>query len=63
MKVGSYVFKNFVTFILRKDPEKRPNAQAIYEHPFILKFKEMETNEELCQKMTKSKFKKFPSLK
>ena len=63
MKVGSYVFKNFVTFILKKDPEKRPNAQAICEHPFIMKFKELETNEELCQKMNKFKNKKLQSLK
>ena len=41
IKVGSEVFKNFVYFILKKDPEKRPNAMAIYEHPFIGKFKEL----------------------
>ena len=41
VKVGSEVFQNFVYFILKKDPEKRPNALAIYEHPFIGKFKEL----------------------
>lgn len=62
MTEGSEVFRNFVTFILRKDPEKRPNAEAIYNHPFISKFRELETNEEICQKVSFFKFKKQKAL-
>jgi hypothetical protein len=49
MTVGSEVFRNFVSFILRKDPNKRPDAVSLQNHPFILKFKEIETTDELCQ--------------
>ena len=59
MCVGSQVLRNFITFILRKDPEKRPNAEAIINHPFIQKFKELETNEELFMKPIK--FRKYNS--
>lgn len=48
MNTGSAEFKSFVTFILRKNPSKRPDADTILKHPFIEKFRDMETSDELC---------------
>lgn len=45
MKSGSYELRDFVTMILRKDPKKRPEAQAMKVHQFIRKFRDLETSD------------------
>lgn len=49
MKEGSAELRSFITFILRKNPAKRPDTATILMHPFIEKFKEMETSDELIR--------------
>ena len=49
MKAGSPDLKNFVSFILKKEPEGRPTADVLLKHPFIEKYGEMETAEELYE--------------
>jgi serine/threonine protein kinase len=48
MESGSPELRSFVTFILRKNPTKRPDADTILRHPFIEKYRDLETSEELC---------------
>lgn len=43
MKTGSLEFRDFITFILKKDPVKRPDAQLLKNHPFIKKYKDLDT--------------------
>jgi len=43
MKVGSIEFRSFISFILRKDPERRPDAELLMKHPFITNYKHIET--------------------
>ena len=38
MKAGSPDLKNFVSFILKKEPEGRPTAEMLLKHPFIEKY-------------------------
>lgn len=35
MQVGSPEIRSFLTFILRKNPAKRPDAYTLSKHPFI----------------------------
>jgi len=35
MHTGSVELKSFITFILRKNPSKRPDTETIKKHPFI----------------------------
>lgn len=44
---------SFVVAALEKDPEQRPKAEALLEHPFMRKFAELETSEELCYLISK----------
>lgn len=44
MEVGSPELKSFITFILRKDPAKRPDTELIKKHPFLVKYKNLETS-------------------
>ncbi len=44
MKTGSPELRNFITFILKKDPNKRPDAQTIKQHEFIKKYKDLDTS-------------------
>ena len=48
MKIGSPELRQFITFILKKDPAKRPDAQQIKHHEFIKKYKDLDTSEEIC---------------
>lgn len=48
MKAGSPELRSFVNFILKKNPAKRPDADIVLQHPFIKKYAEIETSEELC---------------
>lgn len=48
MKAGSPELRSFVNFILKKNPAKRPDADIVLQHPFIKKYSEIETSEELC---------------
>jgi hypothetical protein len=41
MTIGSPYLKSFITFILRKNPTKRPDAETILHHPFIKKYAEL----------------------
>ena len=49
MQKGSPEMRSFITFILRKNPSKRPDTDTIKRHPFIEKYKGFETSEELCR--------------
>jgi len=40
MHMGSSELKSFLTFILRKNPSKRPDTDTIKRHPFIEKYKD-----------------------
>ena len=44
MKIGSPEFRDFITFILKKDPNKRPEASAVKQHEFIKKYKNLDTS-------------------
>lgn len=44
MKTGSPQLRDFITFILKKDPTKRPDAKAIRNHGFISKYKDIDTS-------------------
>jgi serine/threonine protein kinase len=44
MKTGSPELKDFITFILKKDPNKRPEAAAIKQHDFIRKYQDLDTS-------------------
>jgi len=41
METGSPELRSFITFILRKNPAKRPDTDTIKRHPFIEKFKDL----------------------
>lgn len=45
MDKGSPELRSFVTFILRKNPVKRPDADTVRRHPFIDKYRDLETSE------------------
>lgn len=47
MEVGSPELRSFVTFILRKNPNKRPDAETIMKHPFLRKYLDLETSDEI----------------
>jgi len=51
MIVGSPEIRSFVNFILKKNPIKRPDADIILEHPFIKKYEDLETSEQICKVM------------
>lgn len=55
MKYGSPELRSFVNFILRKNPSKRPDADIILLHPFIQKYQDLETSDELCHKVVDQK--------
>lgn len=40
MTIGSLLFKSFVSFILRKDPNQRPDSKCLKTHPFISRFRD-----------------------
>ena len=44
MDRGSPEIKSFINFILKKNPSKRPDADIILLHPFITKYKDIETS-------------------
>jgi len=58
MQKGSPELRSFITFILRKDPSKRPDTDTIKKHPFLVKYKDLETSEELCRCKKITKYKK-----
>jgi len=58
MKTGSPEIRSFITFILRKNPAKRPDTDTIKRHPFLEKYKDLETLEELCRPKIKKQFRK-----
>lgn len=41
MRVGSPELRSFISFILRKDPSKRPDSSILLSHPFIKKFQDL----------------------
>jgi hypothetical protein len=44
MEIGSPELRSFITFILRKNPIKRPDSDTIKRHPFIEKYRDLETS-------------------
>lgn len=48
LPTGSPEIRSFISFLLKKDPERRPDADIILRHPFIEKYEEIETCEEIC---------------
>jgi serine/threonine protein kinase len=40
MDEGSLEFKNFLIYCLKKNPNERPSADKLLEHPFITKYKD-----------------------
>jgi hypothetical protein len=48
MKKGSPELRSYINFILKKNPAKRPDADILLQHPFIRKYAEIDTSEELC---------------
>lgn len=56
MQKGSPELRSFITFMLRKNPSKRPDTSTILKHPFIEKYKDLETSDELCPEAPKRLF-------
>lgn len=48
MNTGSPELRSFITFILRKNPSKRPDTRIIKQHPFIENYLQIDTSDELC---------------
>lgn len=48
MSTGSLELRNFLNHVLKKNPKERPSASKLLLHPFIKKWKDIETSEELC---------------
>lgn len=48
MRTGSLELRNFLTLILKKDPNKRPDSEKLKNHEFIKKYRNIETSEEIC---------------
>jgi serine/threonine protein kinase len=57
MESGSSSAKEFISSALKKEPESRMTSKMMLEHPFISKYIEIETCEEIC-KMTAEKGKR-----
>lgn len=49
MAAGSPELRSFVGFVLKKNPAKRPDADTMLKHPFIEKYRDLETSEELSR--------------
>lgn len=49
MATGSPELRSFVGFVLKKNPAKRPDADTMLKHPFIEKYRDLETSEELSR--------------
>jgi hypothetical protein len=41
MTVGSPEIRSFISFVLNKNPERRPDAEIVLMHPFIKKYEEI----------------------
>jgi len=44
MRTGSPEMRNFLTLILKKDPNKRPDTEKLKSHEFIRKYRNIETS-------------------
>ena len=49
MEEGSVELSNFLSHCLKKDPQQRPSAGRLLRHPFIVKWGQLETAEEMCE--------------